>query len=367
MIKINQPILGDEEREEVDSIIKSGYLTTGAREGGPKVREFEGSLAKYLGAKHAVAVNSGTSALYASLMALGVGHGDKVLIPAFTFLATANAVLMTGARPVFVDIRKDYNMDPDDLKRRIGKGCKAVIPVHLYGYPAKMDEINEIANKGNLAVIEDACQSLGATFHGRQTGTLGKAGCFSFYPSKVITCGEGGAIATNDDEVHDKLLMVRNHGMVKGYDSEVMGANLRMPEIEAAIAKIQLGKLNSFLETRRRNAKMLSTFLSNGDGYELPEERDGLVSNWYLYTVAVLRSRDNIIDILLEKGVGSAVYYKTPINKTPLYSGLGYADLALPNTYWATEHTMCLPVHPKVSQADIELIAQSFKEAVKAA
>jgi len=145
MININQPILGEEERREVDSIIKSGYLTTGAREGGPKVREFEGSLAKYLGVKHVVAINSGTSALYASLIALGIGHRDKVLVPSFTFLATANAVLMTGAKPVFVDVRKDYNMDPNDLKKRISKDCKAVIPVHLYGYPAKIDEINEIA------------------------------------------------------------------------------------------------------------------------------------------------------------------------------------------------------------------------------
>jgi dTDP-4-amino-4,6-dideoxygalactose transaminase len=366
MISINQPILGDEERKEVDSIIKSGYLTSGAKEGGPKVREFEASLAKYLGAKHVVAVNSGTSALYASLMACGIEYGDEVLVPSFTFLATANAVLMTGAKPVFVDIGKDYNMDPDDLKKRISKGCKAVIPVHLYGYPAKMDEIAEIAEKNDFAIIEDACQSLGATFHGKQTGTLGKAGCFSFYPSKVITCGEGGAVATNDDEVYDKLLMVRNHGMVHGYDSKVMGANLRMPEIEASIARIQLSKLSSFLETRRRNAKALTDLLADGDGYELPEEQDGLLSNWYLYTVAVSKSRDAIIDALQKKGIGAAVYYKTPINKTPLYSRLGYGSITLPNTYWAADHALCLPVHPKVSRDDIALIAKGFKEAVRA-
>ncbi|MBM3897487.1 MAG: DegT/DnrJ/EryC1/StrS family aminotransferase [Thaumarchaeota archaeon] len=366
MININQPILGEEERKEVDSIIKSGYLTSGVREGGPKVREFEGSLAKYLRAKHVVAVNSGTSALYASLMASGIGHEDEVLVPSFTFLATANAVLMTGAKPVFVDIRKDYNMDPNDLKKRISKTSRAVIPVHLYGYPAKIDEINEVAEKHDLAVIEDACQSLGATFHGKQTGTLGTAGCFSFYPSKIITCGEGGAIATNDDEVYDRLLMVRNHGMVKGYDSKVMGANLRMPEIEAAIAKTQLSKLDGFLEARRRNAKALAELLENGQGYELPEEEDGLLSNWYLYTVAVSKSRDAVIDALHERGVGAAVYYKTPINKTPLYSKLGYANVALPNTYWAAEHSLCLPVHPRVSKEDIAIIAKSFKEVVKA-
>ena len=366
MININQPILGEEERKEVDSIIKSGYLTTGAREGGPKVREFEGALAKYLGVKHVVAVNSGTSALYASLIALGIGHRDKVLVPSFTFLATANAVLMTGAKPVFVDVRKDYNIDPNDLKKRISKDCKAVIPVHLYGYPAKIDEINEIAEKNGLAVIEDACQSIGATFHGKQTGTIGRAGCFSFYPSKVITCGEGGAIATNDDEVYDNLRMVRNHGMVEGYDSAVMGANLRMPEIEAGIARIQLGKLNNFLEARRRNARNLSNLLEDTSGYIIPEEEDGLLSNWYLYTVAVSKSRDKIVDTLYKKGVGAIVYYKTPINKTPLYSKLGYAAIALPNTYWAADHALCLPIHPKVSQSDIELIAKSFKEAIKA-
>lgn len=366
MININQPILGDEERKEVDAIIKSGYLTTGAREGGPRVRAFEDALARYLGAKHVVAVNSGTSALYASLLAVGIKHGDEVLVPSFTFLATANAVLMAGAKPVFVDIGRDYNIDLGDLKKRISKTSKAVIPVHLYGYPAKIHEIKEIADKNNLAVVEDACQSLGATFHGKQTGTFGSAGCFSFYPSKVITCGEGGAIATNDDNLYDQLLMIRNHGMVKSYDSAVLGANLRMPEIQAGIARIQLRKLNDFLAVRRKNAKMLSDLLE-GDEYKIPEEEDGVLSNWYLYTVMVSESRDAIVDYLHKKGVGAVVYYETPINKTPLYSKLGYSNMPLPNTYWAADHVLCLPVHPKVSESDIQLITKSFKNAIKSA
>ncbi len=365
MIPINHPILGEEERREVEAVLKSAHLTTAAREGGPKVRSFEESLAKFLGTKHVVAVNSGTSALYASLLALGIGHGDKVLVPSFTFLATANAVLMTGARPVFVDIANDYNMNPEDLKRKITKDCKAVIPVHLYGYPAKVDEIIEISEKNGLAVVEDAAQSLGATFHGRQTGTFGDAGCFSFYPSKVITCGEGGAVATNDDKLYDNLLMARNHGMVHGYDSKVLGSNLRMPEMEAAIARIQLGRLGEFLTIRKRNALMLSELLGNADDYRIPEEVDGVLSNWYLYTVAVSNSRDAIEQSLQKKGVGAVAYYKIPVNKTPLYAGMGYSDLALPKTYWAAEHVLCLPVHPKVSKSDVELIAKSFRDAVK--
>jgi dTDP-4-amino-4,6-dideoxygalactose transaminase len=365
MIPINQPIIGDEERREVETVLKSAYLTTGAREGGPKVRAFEESLAKFLGAKHVVAVNSGTSALYASLLALGIGRGDKVLVPSFTFLATANAVLMTGAVPVFVDIADDYNMDPADLKRKITKGCKAVIPVHLYGYPAKIDEIIEIARKNDLAIVEDAAQSLGATFHGKQTGTFGDTGCFSFYPSKVITCGEGGAVATNDDKLHDNLLMVRNHGMVHGYDSRVLGSNLRMPEMEAAIARIQLARLGEFLTIRRRNARMLSELLGSADDYRIPEEVDGLLSNWYLYTVAVSNSRDAIEHSLQKKGVEAVAYYKTPVNRTPLYAGMGYSDLALPKTHWAADHVLCLPVHPKVSESDVVLIAKSFRDAVR--
>lgn len=365
MIPINQPIIGDEEQREVEAVLKSAHLTSGAREGGPKVRAFEESLAKFLEAKHVVAVNSGTSALYASLLALGIGHGDKVLVPSFTFLATANAVMMTGARPIFVDIANDYNMDPEDLKRKITKDCKAVIPVHLYGYPAKIDEIVGIAEKNGLATVEDAAQSLGATFHGKQTGTFGDTGCFSFYPSKVITCGEGGAVATNDDRLYDNLLMVRNHGTFHGYDSRVPGSNLRMPEMESAIARIQLGRLGEFLTVRRRNARMLSELLGSANSYRIPEEVDGVLCNWYLYTVAVSNSRDAIEQSLLKKGVGAVAYYKTPVNKTPLYAGMGYADLVLPRTYWATDHVLCLPVHPKVSESDVELIAKNFRDAVK--
>lgn len=365
MIHINQPIIGEEERREVDSVLKTANLTTGAREGGPKVKEFENALATFLGAKHAVAVNSGTSALYASLLAAGVKPNDKVLVPSFTFIATANAVLMTGARPLFVDIGDDYNMDPADLKRKIDKNCKAIIPVHLYGYPARIDEINEIAEKHRLSVIEDACQSLGATFMGKQTGTLGLAGCFSFYPSKVITCGEGGAVATNDDAIYENLLMTRNHGMVRGYDSRILGANLRMPEMEAAIARVQLGRLTDFIAARRRNARTLSQMLDGGEGYRLPEERDGVVSNWYLYTVAVTDHRDKIVDVLHSKQVGAAVYYSTPVNRTPLYAGMGYSNEPLSKTHWAADHVISIPVHPKVSESDVELIAGAFKDATK--
>ncbi len=365
LIAINKPLIGDEEKEEVMKVLGSGRLTDSSFDGSPMVREFEKSLANFIGVKHAIALNSGTSALMASLIALDIGHGDEVLMPSFTFVATANTVLARGAKPVFVDINlNDYTMDTDDLKRKINKRSRAIIPVHLYGHPADMNPIIELARKNDLFVIEDAAQSLGSSYKGNQTGSMGDLGCFSFYSTKVVTCGEGGAITTNDDDLYVNLKKIRNHGIFSNHNPEILGLNLRMPEIEAALINVQMRKIDSFLRIRRKNAKMLSEYLDGLKGVILPRERNDCKHNWYLYTISLEKSRDSVLKILNDKGIGATVYYRTPLHKTQLYKRLGYDD-NLPKTIWASEHVLSLPVHPEINEQDISNIASLLKDAIK--
>ncbi|RMF28779.1 MAG: DegT/DnrJ/EryC1/StrS family aminotransferase, partial [Candidatus Nitrosothermus koennekii] len=264
MIPISKPWLDEEEKELVNRVIDDGSLTNATFNGGRYVQEFEKMLAEYTNAKYVVAVNSGTSALYASLLALGLKSDDEVIIPSLTFVATANAIVAAGAKPVFADINMDdYTIDPNDLEKKITKNTKAIIPVHIYGHPADMSIIKEIADKYSLYIIEDACQSLGSLYKNKHTGTIGDLGCYSFYPSKVLTTGEGGAIATSNKEFADRLKMIRNHGMLEGYDTRILGLNLRMGEINAAIGIAQIHKLAKMLEIRRRNAGILSDILQN--------------------------------------------------------------------------------------------------------
>lgn len=355
MIPINRPQLGEEEKQEVLAVIEENALTSSARDGGKRVRDFEALMKDYLGCRHVIAVNSGTAALHAALLAAGIGPGDEVLLPSFTFVATANVVVASGARPVFVDINKDdYTIDVSDVKKKITRKTKAVIPVHLYGHPCDMDALSELAGKKSLAVIEDACQSLGSTYRKRQTGTLGEMGCFSLYASKVLTSGEGGAIATDDSRLAEKLKTIRNHGMVEGYDTRVLGLNLRLPELAAAIAKAQMKKLPAMLAARRRNAELLSGLLK--DKVALPQEDAGRVFNWYLYTVrfASGAARDAAKAALQKEGIGATVYYDPPVHHTPFYRKLG---AKLPATDWCARRVLSLPVHPGVQEQDVQKMA----------
>lgn len=347
-IPINRPLLDDRETRAVLSVLESGTLTSPSREGGPVVQRLERAVRDFTGARHAVAVNSGTAALQASLLALDVGKGDEVIVPSFSYVATANAVLSVGAIPVFADIGDGLTMDPASVSSLVTESTAAVIPVHLYGRVADIPAISEAA--GGLHVIEDAAQSLGSTINGRHTGTLSRMGCYSLYPGKVATAGEGGVVVTDDDAVHDRLLAIRNHGNT-GSEFGSFGVNLRMPEVSAAIGAVQMDKLPSFLDARRRNATQLSNLLEE-TGLGLPTVREGENPNWNLYTVTSDR-RDDLLDALNRNGVGAAVYYRTPIHRTPHYAG----TCSLPVTERAARQVLSLPVHPGVAGKDLERIA----------
>jgi len=373
MIPINKPWLDAEEKTEIMHVLEDNVLTSAARDGGKRVQDFEIELCNFLKVKHVVAVNSGTSALFAALIAADIKKGDEILVPSFTFVASANSILAVGAKPIFVDINlDDYTVDIFDLKSKITNKSKAIIPVHLYGHPSAIDEINELADAYSLTVIEDACQSVGSSYKGKQTGTIGLMGCFSMYASKVLTCGEGGAIATNFDNVAENLKMIRNHGMFDGYDTRVFGLNLRLPELSAAIAKVQTKKLRRMLDSRRRNAKLMSEMLLDSGKklkIKFPQEDQDKQFNWYLYTVAFEDSttRDKVKQKMLKHGIGATVYYDPPIHETPYYREVTTSTYqndkkTLPKTEWSARHVLSLPVHPLVEEHDIKYMADIFKE-----
>jgi perosamine synthetase len=370
-IPINKPWIGEEERHEVMQVLEENALTSAAKDGGKRVRDFESLLRDHLKVKHVIAVNSGTTSLYAALLSAGVTQGDEVLLPSFTFVATANSIVAAGAKPVFVDINKDdFTIDVSRLKAKITKKSKAIIPVHLYGHPSDMDEIIELCNTHSLDLIEDACQSLGSVYKKKQTGTMGIMGCFSLYASKVLTCGEGGAIATDDDNLADNLKMIRNHGMVEGYDTRVFGLNFRLPELSAAVAKAQMNKLPKMLDLRRQNAELLTEMLFpivDKSKIKVPQETQEKKFNWYLYTIAFEENniRDKIKEKMINDKIGVAIYYKPPVHKTPYYDRLVSSDKNnnnLGKTEWASEHVLSLPVHPSVTNQDIERMVESIKK-----
>ncbi|MBL7001144.1 MAG: DegT/DnrJ/EryC1/StrS family aminotransferase [Nitrosopumilus sp.] len=356
-IAINIPILGKEEITAVTSILRNGDLTSASTQGGKHVQAFEKSVSSFVKSKYTIAVNSGTAALQAALYTLNLKKGDEVLIPSFTFVATANAIVSTGAKPVFVDILKEnYTIDPDDLQKKITKKTRAIIPVHLYGNVANVERLSEIAKKYNLPIIEDSAQSLGSTYKRKHTGTFFEMGCFSMYPAKVMTSGEGGFVVTNNKKFRDKLLMLRNHGMIHGYDTRIFGLNLRLPEISAAIATIQIKKLPNFLKSRKKNAELLSKLISDLK-IKLPQQRKNENVNWYLYTIAT-KKRDKLLKKLNEKGIGAVSYYPTPVHKTSFYK----LKTKLAVTDWAASHVISLPIHPKVTQKNIEFIAKTMRD-----
>jgi perosamine synthetase len=363
-IPIAKPLLGVEEEEALRRVLASGQLAQGIQ-----VAEFERRFADFCGVREAVALSSGTAALYLALLAHDIGPGDEVITCAFSFVATANAVLLTGATPVFVDIEPStYTLDPDAVAAAITPRTKALLPVHLYGHPCDMSRLCQLASSRNLLIIEDACQAHGATLHGRPVGSFG-TGCFSFYATKNMTTGEGGMVTTNDPQVAERLRLLRNHGQREHYVHVSMGQNLRMTELQAAIGLVQLAKLKQFTEQRIANAAYLTSCLQKS--LSTPVVRPGYQHVFHQYTIRVLERRNDWVQRLQARGIGVAVYYPLPIHRQPfylenttLYRVVGpttfmtgsYAEL--PVTEAAAREVLSLPVHPALSREDLFLISQ---------
>ncbi|MGD6807299.1 MAG: DegT/DnrJ/EryC1/StrS family aminotransferase [Candidatus Bathyarchaeia archaeon] len=359
MIPINKPSMDEAEVQAVLEVMRKGPVTN-ALGAGPKVLEFEKKFAEFAGVKHAVAVNTGTAALHAAVMAIGVKRDDEVILPSFTFVATAEAVALAGAKPVFADINPEtYTLSPEAVEKAITKKTKAILPVDLYGFSADMKPLRKIAEKHGLGLVEDAAQAHGATYAGKPAGYFSDAACWSLYASKNMMTGEGGIVTTNDDEIDMKLRMIRTHGERAKYASEMLGSNYRMPEIEAAIGLVQLNKLSSFVAKRRANAQQLTKILSKSKKLVLPSETKTCQHSWYLYTVRLIDAteaqRNKLLDDLKAKGIGAEAYYVHPINTMPYYRD-NFGAKALPETEKASKQVFSLPIHPAVTKEEIDFI-----------
>jgi len=346
--------------------MRSGYLTSGLG-AGPMVTQFEKAFAKFAGANHAVAVNTGTAALHAAIAAVGVKPGDEVILPSFTFIATAEAIVLAGGKPHFADIDAEtYNISPEAVSKMITKKTRAIVPVDLYGLSADMKPIREVAHKHGLAVVEDAAQAHGLSYHGKNPGAFAEAACWSLYASKNMTTGEGGVVTTNDYKVAEITKMVRTHGEKTKYASEILGCNYRMSEIQAAIGVVQLEKLPTFVAKRRENAQRLTEILSKSQRLCLPSEPKGYQHSWYLYTVRLYKGevneRDKILEELHKKGIGAEAYYVNPVHQMPYYRSFGPCHL--PETEKAAKQVFSLPIHPGVTPEQADFIGKTVLQLV---
>ena len=347
-----RPIIGDEEREAVDRVLRSGMIAQG-----PEVAAFEAEFAEHFADGRAtVAVNSGTSGQHLGLLAAGVGPGDEVIVPSFTFAATGNSVALTGATPVFADIEPDYfTLDPESVCAAITPRTKGIMPVHLYGHPFLVDAIEAIANEHGLAIYEDAAQAHGASWNGRKVGTLGDFAMFSLYPTKNMTSGEGGMVTCANDGIARGVRLLRNQGMEKQYENEVVGFNARMTDVHAAIGRSQLAKLAGWTKQRQDNAAFLN---ANLRGVVVPPVAEGATHVWHQYTIRVVdQDRDAFAAELGNRGVGSGVYYPIPNHRLPSLTHFA-PDLHLEQTEIAAQQALSLPVHPALSQADLETVVE---------
>ncbi|KZX13689.1 DegT/DnrJ/EryC1/StrS family aminotransferase [Methanobrevibacter filiformis] len=358
-IPIANPLIGDEEIKEVVDVLKSGFIAQG-----PKVKEFEEEFAKYIGTKYAIATSSGTTALHTALLAIGVTSGDEIITTPFSFAATGNSILFTGARPVFVDIDpKTFNIDPEKIEDAITDNTKAIMPVQLYGQSVDMDPIMEIAKDHNLKVVEDAAQAHGALYKEKKVGNLGDIACFSFYPTKNMTTSEGGIITTNNKELADIAQSIRAHGESKRYEHYILGYNFRMTDISAAIGIAQLNKLDTFNNKRIANAEFLNNNLKDIDGIVTPKLQDDSKHVYHQYTIKVEKgNRDDWIRFLNDNGVGTGIHYPIPIYKQELYQNLGYTDRLLESER-AANTVISLPIHPSVTKDNLNKIINVLKEA----
>jgi perosamine synthetase len=357
--------------EAVTKIIKRGTYWTA----GPEIEEFERVVANYVGVKYGVSFNSGTSALHAALLAYEIKQGDEVIVPSFTFIATANAPLFVGAKPVFADIEDStFGLDPNDVERKITRRTKAIMPIHYGGLPCRIKELRKIAQEYNLLLIEDAAESLGASVDGRKVGSFGDAAMFSFCGNKVITTGEGGIIVTNSSEIYERLKLIRSHGRLesepyfmstKTLDYIMLGYNWRISSITAALGLAQMKKLDRIIKMRRKNAEYITSKLSKIDEVKVPQPPEGYFHVYQMYTIRVKGGRevrDALKDHLAKKGIMSKVYFE-PVHLTHFYrEKFGFKGGELPVTERLSSEVLTLPLYPTMTIEEMDYIIESIKE-----
>ncbi len=356
MIPISKPDIGPAEESAVLDVLRSGMVAMGRR-----TAEFETAWAAYCGVRHAVMMSNGTVTTEAILRALGIGPRDEVITVSFSFNATVSTILQVGATPVFVDIREsDFTMDPDLVEAAITPHTKAIMPVHLYGLMADMDPLADIARRHNLHLIEDAAQAHGATYHGRRAGSFGPA-MFSLYATKNLMTGEGGVATTDDDDLADRLRLYRNHGMRRRYYHDELGTNFKPTDLAAALGLAQLPRLDERTERRRRNAARLTAGLA---GYLTPQVPEGRKHVWHQYTMRFPAERERVVEGLTERGVGSLIYYPVPIHRQSYLQRFlpGAAGLDLPVTNRLSDEVLSIPVHPMLTDADLDAIVLAVRE-----
>jgi dTDP-4-amino-4,6-dideoxygalactose transaminase len=353
-LKSQYASIRDEVREAVDRVMDSQQLILG-----PEVEAFEKEMAAYCGCRYAVGVSSGTDALLVVLMALDVQRGDEVITPTFTFFATAGAIARLGAKPVFVDIDPaTFNIDPSGIESRITPRTKAILPVHLFGQTAAMGEIMKIATKHNIPVIEDVAQAVGAERRGKRAGSIGLAGCLSFYPSKNLGAfGDAGMVTTNDAALAERVRMLRMHGFSSRYVNELLGGNFRLDAIQAAVLRVKLRYLDQWTEARQRNAATYRRLLR---GVQLPAES----ASRHVYNQFVIRHprRDALMADLKQKGIGCDVYYPVPSHLQPCFAGLGYSRGDFPESERASQECLALPIYPELTSEMLERVSAAVNE-----
>lgn len=364
------------DQDDIDAVVdvlKSDYVTTG-----PAVEQFEKAVAKYVGAKYAVAIANGTAALHAACYAAGIGPGDEVITTPITFAASANCALYCGATPVFADIEEDtYNIDPKEIEKKITEKTKAIVAVHFTGQPCKMDEIHAIAKKHKLVVIEDAAHALGADYKGKRVGSMSDMTTFSFHPVKHITTGEGGMIVTNSKKLYDKLILFRSHGITRNakklekneggwyYEQQDLGYNYRITDIQCALGTSQMKKLDKFVERRRAIAKRYDEAFKDIPEIICPVQAEGCNNSWHLYVIQVLgRKRKNVFDDLRAVNIGVNVHY-IPVYKHPYYQKNGYEKVLCPNAEQYYDRAISLPMYPLLSEEEQEYVIEQVIKVVK--
>jgi dTDP-4-amino-4,6-dideoxygalactose transaminase len=344
-------------KKDIDGAILGG-VASGRYIGGDEVRNLEEEIAQYSGARHGISVSSGTDALLASLIALGVGEGDEVITSTFTFIASAEVISLLRARPVFVDIEKDtFNLDPDLIEPKITERTRCIMPVHLFGHMANIEKVLRIAKKYKLGVIEDAAQAIGSACNGRRAGSFGDTGCFSFFPSKNLGAfGDGGFVLTNDSDVAHKIAMIKEHGSEKRYHHSIVGINGRLDTIQAAILRIKLKYLDHWAEKRREHAAYYNERLK--EHVTVPVSHEGYYHVFNQYSILTKR-RDELISHLASKGVPTAVYYPIPLHLQKVFSYLGYREGDFPTSEGFCKEIVSLPVFPELTENEREYIADS--------